>query len=150
MNTKYSEINSNLFVNEENYVISLVRKPNGTHCEHAFLIIEGRDVNKSVIWFIDFRGAPKFSGIKPGKICIYKHSGELNDQLYGSAKNYELQKILAEERARQRQIEEEKIAYYNLIKQSAFLIGMLFLVTIAAFQYRNNKRKQKVNLVLVH
>ncbi len=73
---------------------------------------------------------------------------EINDQLYGPERVIELQRILAEEQARQRQIEEERIAYNNRVKQSAVLMGLLFLMTVTGILFQNNRRKQKANTKL--
>jgi hypothetical protein len=78
---RYSEIDKSRPVLNEHWVISLVRKPDDTHSEHAFLIVEGRDDNRALIWFIDFVGEPMLSGMANGKIRIYDYAGEGQEKL---------------------------------------------------------------------
>ncbi len=72
----------------------------------------------------------------------------INEELYGASKVLGLQKIIAEEQIRQREIETKRIAKENLLKQYAFLTGLAILLLIAFILYRNNRQKQKANQVL--
>ncbi|ULQ50920.1 tetratricopeptide repeat-containing sensor histidine kinase [Flavihumibacter fluvii] len=71
-----------------------------------------------------------------------------NDELYGSNKVQDLQKILFDEQERQRQAEAERVAYGNRLKQYLYIAGLAVVLLIAFFLYRNNRLKQKANRVL--
>jgi signal transduction histidine kinase len=60
----------------------------------------------------------------------------------------ELQKTIAEEQERQRQAENEQIAYQNQLRQNLFLAGLGIMLLIAFLLYRNNRQKQKANVLL--
>jgi C4-dicarboxylate-specific signal transduction histidine kinase len=71
-----------------------------------------------------------------------------NDELFGSKKVKELQKILSEEQQRQRVIELDRIARQNQLKQYAYLAGLAVLLLIAFILYYHDKQRQKANKVL--
>lgn len=71
-----------------------------------------------------------------------------NDQLFGSKKVKEVQKILSDEQQRQREIELKRIARQTQLKQYVFLAGFVILLLIAFILYHNNKQKQKANRIL--
>jgi two-component system NtrC family sensor kinase len=71
-----------------------------------------------------------------------------NEELYGRRKVQDLQKILSKEQERQRQNEYQKIAYQNKIKQYSLLAGLGLFLMIAFLLYRNNRHKQKANILL--
>ncbi len=84
------------------------------------------------------------------KQALYYHKMEksVNDELYGAKKIQALQKIISDEQQRQREIEAEKIAYQNRLRQYLFLAGLSILLLVAFILYRNNKQKQKANNLL--
>ncbi len=88
--------------------------------------------------------------LKDTKQAFYyqKIAATLNDELYGAKKILELQKTLSEQQQRQQEIEIDKIAHENQIKQYALLVilGVMFL--IGFILYRNNRQKRKANAVL--
>jgi hypothetical protein len=51
---KRSEIDSSRIITDEQWAISLVRLPDTCYNKHDFLVLEGKAVSKSMIWFIDF------------------------------------------------------------------------------------------------
>ena len=60
----------------------------------------------------------------------------------------EFQKLSFGEQLRLQRLEKEKENYQNRLKQYAFLVGLGILLLVAFFLYRNNRQKQKANLVL--
>ncbi len=71
-----------------------------------------------------------------------------NDELYGAKNVQDLQKIVFDEQEREQQVEFNRIAYENRMKQYAFAAGLSIVLLIAFFLYRNNRQKQKANAVL--
>jgi two-component system, NtrC family, sensor kinase len=71
-----------------------------------------------------------------------------NDEMYGEKKTQSLQKIVSEEQQRQRNIEAERVAYQNRLKQYVLLSGLGVFLLIAFLLYRNNRNKQKANNLL--
>jgi two-component system NtrC family sensor kinase len=71
-----------------------------------------------------------------------------NDELFGSKKVKELQKILSDEQQRQRELELKRIAREDQLKQYAFSAGLAILLIIAFILYRHSKQRQKANEVL--
>ena len=71
-----------------------------------------------------------------------------NEELYGRRKVEDLQKILSAEQERQRENELQKIAYQNKIRQYGLLLGLGVILIIAFLLYRNNRHKQKSNIIL--
>ena len=80
---KYSEVEPNRPITTEFWAVSLVRLPE-KNAQHAFLVIEGKDAQKSVIWFADFV-VPKLSdlltpGTRKGKVRLkYYESAQLEN-----------------------------------------------------------------------
>jgi two-component system, NtrC family, sensor kinase len=72
----------------------------------------------------------------------------VNESMYGVKKVQDLQKTLAEEQHRQQQIQQEQIENENRLKQYAFIGGLFVMGLIASILYRNNRQKQKINIVL--
>jgi two-component system, NtrC family, sensor kinase len=72
----------------------------------------------------------------------------VNDGLYGANRVKSLQKTLSVEQERQRNIEAERIAWQNQLRQYGLLAGLGIFLMIAFILYRNNKQKQKANKVL--
>ncbi len=77
-----------------------------------------------------------------------KVSDTANNILYGTNKVKELQKTLLSEQDRQREIEAKNIAYQNRIKQYGLLAGIFAILLITFILYRNNRQRQKANVVL--
>lgn len=83
---RYSEIDTGRLITDAHWVLSLARKPDSSHSEHAFLILEGREGNTAHIWFIDFVGRPilpnvPVSSLGDGKIRFKPYEGSLGDKL---------------------------------------------------------------------
>ena len=78
----------------------------------------------------------------------YKMATMAKDSLLGSASIQAVQLIAAQEQERQEEIEQAKIAFQNQLKQYAALAGLVFFLFVAFILYRNNRQKQKANLLL--
>ena len=78
---KRSEIDPSRPILDDSWVVSLVRKPDGAHAQHAFLVLEGKQANCAKIWFMDFRGSPVLPDIGDGKIVIHPYKGTLEEEL---------------------------------------------------------------------
>jgi len=72
----------------------------------------------------------------------------VNDQLFGSKKVKEVQKILSAEQQRRREIELKRIARQTQLKEYAFLAGLAVLLFIAFILYRHNEQRKKANRIL--
>ncbi len=81
-------------------------------------------------------------------LYYYKIAKAANDELYGIKRIQALQKSMADEQERQREIEAERIAKENQLRQYALLAGLGVFLLIAFFLYLNNRQKQKANAVL--
>ena len=99
---KYSEVEPNTPITTPLWAVSLVRLPE-KNAQHAFLVIEGKDAKKSVIWFADFV-VPKLSdlltpGTREGKVRLkYYESPQLeNCKLLYECKN-ELMAVSSDDR----------------------------------------------------
>ena len=82
---KRSEIDSTRIITDKDWTVSLVRLPDSSNSEHAFLVVEGKSGNKSKIWFIDFV-ANKLdlyrSGMRDGKVRVDFHE---SNEVHGSS-----------------------------------------------------------------
>jgi two-component system, NtrC family, sensor kinase len=70
------------------------------------------------------------------------------DSLFSQEKAKEVQALSIEEAMRHQQAEETKIHYKNQVKFSALLGGIICLLIAAFLLYRNNRHKQKANILL--
>ena len=70
------------------------------------------------------------------------------DSLINEEKIKQFQNIGFDEQLRLRQLEEEKAAFQNRVRTFAMLAGLSLFVLIALILYRNNRQKQKANVVL--
>ena len=75
-----SELDRSRIITNEYWAISLVRLPDTLFCEHAFLVLEGKTDEKSMIWFADFVANDKSAllspGIRSGRVRIEYHESE--------------------------------------------------------------------------
>ncbi len=69
-------------------------------------------------------------------------------KMYGQDKIIALQKTVAEQQERERQVAENRKASVIRLKQFAFLGGLAILLLVALLLYRNNRQKQRANKVL--
>ena len=74
-----SEVDATRIITDDYWAISLVRLPDRSDSEHAFLVLEGMKGNTSKIWFADFVRNDisdlALSGIRNGKVRMEKHRG---------------------------------------------------------------------------
>ena len=63
---KRSEVDPTRTITEHDWVISLVRLPDRSQSQHAFLVLEGKSENKSMIWFADFVAKDDLDLLRPG------------------------------------------------------------------------------------
>ena len=75
-----SELDRSRIITNEYWAISLVRLPDTFNFEHAFLVLEGKTDEKSMIWFADFvanDAVALFSpGIRDGRVRIDYHESK--------------------------------------------------------------------------
>ncbi len=78
----------------------------------------------------------------------YKIASAAKDSLYGSGSIEAVQTIANQEKERETELEANKIAYQNQLKEYGFSIGLGILLLIALILYRNNKRERKDKIQL--
>jgi two-component system, NtrC family, sensor kinase len=81
-------------------------------------------------------------------VKYFKIADAATDSLYSADKVQALQSLGFEEQQRQREIEAEKIAYANEVKQWALIAGLGVFLLIMLLLFRNNRRKQFANKLL--
>lgn len=81
-------------------------------------------------------------------LCYHKIAKAANDELYGIKRIQALQKSMADEQERQREIETERIAKENRLTLYSLFAGLGMVLLIASILYRNNRQKQKANIIL--
>ncbi len=70
------------------------------------------------------------------------------ESLFSAGNIQAMQSMIAGEEARRKEVETEKITNQNKLKQYGLLAGLGMLLLVAFFLYRNNRQKQKANIVL--
>ena len=63
---KRSEVDPTRVITDECWTVSLVRLPDRSNSEHAFIVLEGKTGRMSKIWFADFVAVHWFDTVKPG------------------------------------------------------------------------------------
>lgn len=82
-----SEIDTAYEINEDKWVLTLARKAQGVHTQHAFFILEGIiDKDARSIWFMDLIGNPLMPNIKNARIRIKSYSASVDDESEGQKK----------------------------------------------------------------
>ena len=75
-----SEVDATRIITDDYWAISLVRLPDRSDSEHAFLVLEGMEGNTSKIWFADFvrndTSDLALSGIRNGKVRMEEHGSD--------------------------------------------------------------------------
>ena len=78
----------------------------------------------------------------------YKIAAAAKDSLYGLNSTQAIQDLVAKEETRQKELQDAKLAFQNQLKLYGLLGGLGVLFIIAFILYRNNRQKQKANVVL--
>jgi signal transduction histidine kinase len=78
----------------------------------------------------------------------YKIAAAAKDSLYGVNTLQAIENLIAREEARQKELDDAKLAYQNKLRLYGLLTGLAVLLAIALILYRNNRQKQKTNVVL--
>lgn len=77
---KRSEVDPTRVITDECWAVSLVRLPDRSNSEHAFIVLEGKTGKMSKIWFADFVAVHWFDAVKPGtedgKVRMESHASE--------------------------------------------------------------------------
>ena len=81
-------------------------------------------------------------------LYYYKMANAAKDSMYSAGKMHAMQSVILNEQERKYETDAAKTAYQNKIKQLSLLSGLGAFLTIAFFLYRNNRQKQKANLLL--
>jgi signal transduction histidine kinase len=81
-------------------------------------------------------------------VKFWKVYSAANDSLNSTRANQQIQMMTMEEEQRKRDIEAENISYKNKIRTNLLLGGAGIFLLLAVFLYRNNRQKQKTNIVL--
>lgn len=63
---KRSEVDPTRVITDECWTVSLLRLPDRSNSEHAFIVVEGKTGRKSKIWFADFVAVGWFGAVTPG------------------------------------------------------------------------------------
>jgi signal transduction histidine kinase len=79
---------------------------------------------------------------------FYKSAAEAKDSLYGVNSTQAVESLIAREEAKQKELEDAQIAYRSKLKLYGLLTGLAVLLVIAFILYRNNRHKQKANVLL--
>ena len=81
-------------------------------------------------------------------IKYYRIAAAAKDSLFGVNNIQTIQDLVAREEARQKELEDARISYRNKLKIYGLVTGLAALLIIAFILYRNNKHKQKANVLL--
>lgn len=84
MRTRNSEINKAYEIIESKWVLTLTRKTQGAHPQHAFFILEGIEDEQAVVWFMDLVGpgmAAYLPNIKDANVRIETFKEPSEDDL---------------------------------------------------------------------
>ncbi len=89
---------------------------------------------------------------KDAKVSLlyFKIADAYKDSIFGAGNIEAVQTLAAHEEERQKELEADRIAYQNQLKQYALIVGLAILLLIASFLYRNNLKEKKAKLVLQH
>ncbi len=77
-----------------------------------------------------------------------KMANAAKESLFGAGNIQAIQTLIAQEEARQKEIEDAKLAYENQLRQYAMLAGLAILLLVAFFLYRNNQKEKNAKNLL--
>jgi signal transduction histidine kinase len=105
--------------------------------------------NKKSIYTASKLLAQLYDSINPQQaLHYYKIATAAKDSLFGAGNIQIIQNLVSKEEARQKEIEQAKVAYQNQLKQYGLIAGLAVFSIIAIILYRNNRQKHKANKVL--
>jgi signal transduction histidine kinase len=78
----------------------------------------------------------------------YKTAANARDNLFGITNTQAIQNLVEKEDAKQKELDDAKLAYQNQLKLYGLLAGLIFLFIIAFTLYRNNSHRKKANILL--
>ena len=90
----------------------------------------------------------KLKNKKDSVIKYLELSIALNDSLFNKQKTRTIQNLTFNEQLQQQEIEAAKIEYQNQVKMYVMLVSLIIFLLIAFILWRNNGRKQKLNILL--
>jgi hypothetical protein len=77
---KRSEVDPTRIITDDYWAVSLVRLPDSSNNQHAFLVLEGKTGNTSKIWFADFVAKENLDQLRPGmrdgKVRMFTYESE--------------------------------------------------------------------------
>ncbi|WP_373521961.1 ATP-binding protein [Aquiflexum sp.] len=90
-----------------------------------------------------------YDSIQPALALEYfKLAASAKDSLFGATHFMTIQNQISREQARQNELEAAQLSYRNKLRLYGLLAGITALFIILFFLYRNNKQKQKANIIL--
>ena len=114
----------------------------------AFTLAEKIQLNEGIL-INSLILTKEFEASDAGKALYYrKIYDDVYNKMYGQEKVMALQKTLAEQQERQKQVSEKRVSDENRLKQIAYAAGLAILLLVALVLYRNNRQKQKANNIL--
>jgi two-component system NtrC family sensor kinase len=81
-------------------------------------------------------------------LAYLKIADSVKERLYGVSTVEAIQNQISQEQSRQKELEDAKISYQNRLRWYVTLAAFAGLLVIAFILYRNNKQKQKANVLL--
>ena len=114
----------------------------------AVAVVSGTEMNNLVI-----KPAKKLTDYyqyinADSTVKYWKVYSAANDSVNSMRTNQQIQQLTSEEDQRKRDIELAQLAYQNKIRMGLLLGGLAVFSLVAIILYRNNRQKQKANLVL--
>ena len=103
---KRSEVDPTRVITDEYWTVSLVRLPDRSNSEHAFIVLEGKTGRMSKIWFADFVAVHWFDAVKPGteegKVRMVSYESEAGTDRASGRLLFKCQKRMMDVRASDR------------------------------------------------
>ncbi|MEO6820660.1 MAG: ATP-binding protein [Ginsengibacter sp.] len=78
----------------------------------------------------------------------YKTANAARDSLFGLRNTQAIQNLVTKEDAKQKELDDAKLAFQNQLKLYGLLAGLLVLCVVAFTLYRNNLHRKKANVLL--
>jgi two-component system, NtrC family, sensor kinase len=93
--------------------------------------------------------AELYDSIQPlTALKYYKIAAAAKDSLFGVNNIQIIQNLIAREEAKQKELEDARVSYRNRLKLYMLVAGLAVLFIVAFILYRNNRQKQKANVLL--